>query len=151
MGYLSGADLYDDLIMDHIRNARNYRVPGDVDRKATGSNPLCGDELTVYLKIERGRIKDIAFQCTCCGISMASASIMTEMIKGKDTADLKTLLRAFVAMLEGRADIASHSATREQRAVLATVQKFPARTRCATLPWATLEEAIDNRQETASG
>lgn len=148
---MSRADLYDDLIMDHIRNARNYRVPGDVDRTATGSNPLCGDELTVYLKIERDRIEDIAFLCTCCGISMASASIMTEMVKGKETAKVRTLLREFVAMLGGRADFAAHSATREQSAILATVQKFPSRTRCAALPWATLEDAIDNRQETASG
>lgn len=148
---MSGLELYDDLIMDHIRNARNYRVPGDVDRTATGSNPLCGDELTVYLKFERDRIEDIAFQCTCCGISMASASIMTELIKGKDTAGVKTLLRGFMAMLDDRADFALNGPAREQRAILATVQKFPARTRCAALPWATLEDAIDNRQETASG
>lgn len=144
---MSGADLYDDLIMDHIRNARNYRVLERADLKASGSNPLCGDELTVYLRIERGRIEDIAFQCTCCGISMASASIMTEMMKGREAGDARNRLRAFAAALDGRAGGARHDATGEQRAILATVRKFPARARCAALPWATLDGALDDRQQ----
>ena len=138
---------YDDLIMDHIKNARNYLVPDDVNRKATGTNPLCGDEITVYLKIEGDRIEEIAFQCSCCGISMASASIMTEMIKGRDTHDARIQLRRFVAALLDRAASALHDATREQCALLETVQKFPSRNRCAALPWTTLEEAIDHRQD----
>jgi nitrogen fixation NifU-like protein len=144
---MSETDLYDDLIMDHIRNARNHRALDQSDRKATGSNPLCGDEVTVYLKIERGRIEDVTFQCTCCGISMASASIMTELTKGKDATEVRNLLRAFVAMLAGRADWETNGATREQRAIFAAAQRFPARARCALLPWATLEGALDGRQE----
>ena len=132
---------YDDLIMDHIKNARNYFVPGTVSRSASGTNPLCGDEITVYLRIESERIEDIAFQCTCCGISMASASIMTEMLKGRVAHDARTHLRAFVAMLQERA-ASPREATREQRALLETVQKFPARSGCAALPWTTLEEAL---------
>ncbi len=139
---MSDKSPYDDLIMDHIRNARNYFVPDAVSRKASGTNPLCGDEITVYLKIERDRIEDIAFQCTCCGISMASASIMTEMIKGRDAHDARMQLRTFVAMLHDRAASPPHGATREQRALLETVQKFPARNGCAALPWTTLEEAL---------
>jgi nitrogen fixation NifU-like protein len=140
---MSDKSPYDDLIMDHIRNARNYLVPDAVNRTATGTNPLCGDEITVYLKIERDRIEDIAFQCTCCGISMASASIMTEMIKGRDARDARIQLRAFVSALRDRAASPLRDATREQRALLETVQKFPTRNGCAALPWATLDEALD--------
>ena len=146
---MSGAGPYDDLIMDHIKNARNYFVLDNVNGKATGSNPLCGDDLTVYLKVDRDRIAEITFQCTCCGISMASASIMTEMIKGKDTNAARFLLRTFVAKLRDRAATPRHDAAREQLAILETVQKFPSRNRCAELPWTTLEAALDNLQETA--
>lgn len=139
--------LYDDLIMHHIKNAQNYRALDDADRKASGSNPLCGDELTVYLKIDRDRIEDVAFQCTCCGVSMASASIMTESIRGKRTADARALLAEFVAMLNGGASAPATRADSPQRAILATVQEYPVRTRCATLPWATLEAALDDRQD----
>lgn len=139
---MPGADLYDELIMDHIRHARNYRVLDPADLRRSGFNPLCGDDITVYLRIEQGRIGDIAFQCTCCGISMASASIMTEMMMGRDAAGARGLLRAFAAALEGRAGGAWRDATGEQRAILATVRKFPARARCAALPWTTLDDAL---------
>ena len=145
---MSGAGPYDDLIMDHIKNARNYFVLDNVNSKATGSNPLCGDDLTVYLKIDRDRIKEIAFQCTCCGIAMASASIMTEMIKGKDTTEARILVRTFVAMLLDRTASPLQDTAREQLAILETVQKFPSRNRCAALPWATLNDALDNLQKT---
>jgi nitrogen fixation NifU-like protein len=144
---MAGKKLYDDLIMDHIKNARNYRALDSADRKASGSNPLCGDELTVYLKIERDRIEDIAFQCTCCGVSMASASIMTESIRGKRTTDVRALLAAFVGMLNRGSGSSSAGADSPERAILATVQAFPVRTRCATLPWVTLEAALDDRQD----
>lgn len=143
---MSNTRLYDDLIMDHIKNARNYRMLDEVDRQATGMNPLCGDEVFVYLQMEGERIADVAFQCTCCGISMASASIMTEMVKGKLADEAKALLREFVAMLKSRTQPASQGMGAERLAMLETVKKFPARTRCAALPWATLEGALD-RQE----
>ncbi len=138
---------YDDLILDHIKNARNYRALESASHQASGSNPLCGDELSVCLRIDRERIADITFQCTCCGISMASASIMTESVKGKPIADARTLLRAFVAALNDRAERAPCAADLPLRAVMETVQEFPARVRCATLPWVTLEAALDGRQE----
>lgn len=144
---MSGTGPYDDVMMDHIRNARNYFVLDDVTHKAIGSNPLCGDDLTIYLKIACDRIEEIAFQCTCCGISMASASIMTEMIKGKDTTDAKLLLRAFVALLNAHNASSLPDAVREQLAILETVQKFPSRSHCAALPWSTLEGSLDNLQE----
>lgn len=137
---------YDDLIMDHIRNARGYRALDDATHNANGSNPLCGDELTVYLRLDGDRIEDVSFQCTCCGISMASASIMTASVKGKSTDEVRALLRSFVADI--RADPVPHGADPMQHALLKTVQEFPVRTRCAALPWVTLEAALDNRQET---
>ena len=144
---VAGAKIYDDLIMDHIKNARNYRVLDDADRSARGVNPLCGDEVSIYLKIASERIEDIAFQCTCCGISMASASILGESVMGIATADAKSLLRGVVGMLDQRTDPATHGADSGQRALLETVREFPARARCAMLPWITLEAALENRQQ----
>ena len=140
---MAETDLYDDLIMDHIKHARNYRAPKRAYRRATGFNPLCGDEITLYIGIRRGRIEDLAFQCTCCGISMASASIMTELLKHRDPVDAREQVHAFVALLGNRAHPAEPGPTREQEALLATARKFPSRTRCAALPWSTLARALE--------
>lgn len=139
---MTGTDLYDDVIMDHIRNARNYRVLEDADYKATGNNPLCGDEIVLYVNVAVDRVNDIAFQCACCGISMASASIMTEMVKGKLAQEVKALLRDFTAMISVRGNLLQDDAGPEWRAILDTVQRFPARARCAALPWSTLDDAL---------
>jgi nitrogen fixation NifU-like protein len=138
---------YDDFIMDHIKNARNYRVLDDANRKAAGYNPLCGDGLTVQLRVERGRIQDLGFQCECCGISMASASMMTECVKGRHAADVQPFIRAVIALLTACPEPESSRVDPVQRALLATVRQFPVRTRCATLPWITLEAALENRQD----
>jgi nitrogen fixation NifU-like protein len=138
---------YDDIIMDHIRNARNYRVPADATGKGNGINPLCGDELTVYVRVEDGVIRDAAYQCSCCGVSMASASIMTEGVIGLEPAAAKALAAKVTAAVHAGA--APRDATPELAAVLDTVRQHPARARCATLPWATLEAAIENRLQTA--
>ena len=138
---------YDDLIMDHIKNARGFRVLADATHHADGSNPLCGDELTVYLTLAGERIESAAFQCTCCGISMASASIMTESVRGKSRAEARAWLAEFVSALAARAEVAPPGAGDAHCALLETVQQFPARTRCAMLPWVTLEAALDNRLE----
>ena len=134
--------LYDDLIMDHIRNARNYRALDDVDCRATRTNPLCGDEMSVGLKFADWRIVALAFQCTCCGISMASASIMTGMIAGRTAEEAKGILREFVAMLKERIAPDAQPMNPERMAMLETVRRFPARTACAALPWETLESAL---------
>jgi nitrogen fixation protein NifU and related proteins len=143
---MSAEQPYDDLIMDHIRNARNYRVPGHATGKADGLNPMCGDEMTVYVCIEDDVIRDAAFQCSCCGVSMASASIMTEMIIGLRRAQAAALLEAFIAAI--RAGIAPRDASPGQLALLDTVQNYPSRTRCAVLPWATLGASMENRLQT---
>ena len=139
---------YDDLIMDHIKNARNFHALDGATHHASGSNPLCGDELTVYVRIDGDRIENVTFQCTCCGISMASASIMTESVKGKPPAEVKDQLRSVVGSLTVRASPAGDDPDPMQHALLKTVQELPARVRCAVLPWVTLEAALENRQET---
>lgn len=135
---------YDDLIMDHIKNARNYRANEDVNRRASGINPLCGDEMALGVKIVDERIVDIAFQCGCCGISMASASIMTGMVKNRFVSEAITILQDFVRMLKTGSPSALQPTDPERLAVLETVRKFPSRVRCAALPWETLESALDD-------
>jgi nitrogen fixation protein NifU and related proteins len=137
---------YDDLIMDHIRNARNYRVPGHPTGKANGLNPLCGDDMTVYVRIEHGVIQEAAFQCSCCGVSMASASIMTEMVIGMRPVEAKALLDVFIAA--AKAGIVPENASPGQLAILDTIQHHPGRARCAVLPWATLDASMENRLQT---
>ena len=139
-------DPYDDLIMDHIRNARNYRVPGDATGKGNGLNPLCGDDMTVYVCIEAGVIRDAGFQCSCCGVSMASASIMTECVIGLSPSDARTLLASVIAAVNAGA--APADSRPEVLAILDTVHRHPSRTRCAVLPWATLEASMENRLQT---
>ncbi|MEO7729042.1 MAG: iron-sulfur cluster assembly scaffold protein, partial [Burkholderiales bacterium] len=103
---MSHSNPYDAFVMDHIKNARNYGELAGATHKADGLNPLCGDELKVYVKIEHDCITDIAFQCACCGISMASASVMTETVKTMQVAEARSLAGAFVAALRGNAGVA---------------------------------------------
>ena len=139
---MSDARFYDRLIMDHIKNARNYRVLLEASHVAAGSNPLCGDEMQVYIRMDGPRIADVAFQCTCCGISMASASIMTTMLVGVDKDEAKLLLREFGALVRARTEPTPEPITGEWRALRDTLIRFPARARCALLPWTTLEQAL---------
>jgi nitrogen fixation NifU-like protein len=138
---------YDDLVMDHIRNARNYRALEDADRRSHGSNPLCGDEVDVYLRIGRDHITEAAFQCACCGISMASASMMTERVTGLSALEAGAEAKAVIALINDRTDPAALAGDAMKSALAATVQEFPARARCAALPWITLEAALANRAE----
>jgi nitrogen fixation NifU-like protein len=144
---MSERGLYDDYVMDHIRNARNYRVLTDADHTASGTSPLCGDEITVYVKIRNGALADVAFQCTCCGVSMASASIMTELVKGVRTRDARALTQEFVTLLTFAANGSGTLMTPERLAMLETVRRYPSRGRCAVLPWATLERALGQRDD----
>jgi nitrogen fixation protein NifU and related proteins len=127
--------LYDEVMLDHIRNARNYRVIADANRTVQRFNPLCGDEMTVYLKLDHDVICDIAFQCSCCGISMASASIMTESMKGKSAAAAKALIEDFNAGLREEGPRAN--------AALEAVREFPSRRDCAALAWEALQSAFE--------
>lgn len=144
---MTAGGLYDDYVMDHIKNARNYRVLNDADHTASGTSPLCGDEITVYVKVEDDTVADVAFQCTCCGVSMASASIMTELVKGVRTGHARELAQEFVTLLTFAANGAGTLATPERLAMLETVRRYPSRGRCAVLPWATLERALAQRND----
>ena len=138
--------LYNDVVLDHIRNARNYRVMEAPDRSAEGVNALCGDTMSVYVRLDGDVIRDASFQCSCCGISMASASVMTEAVIGRTVSRAREMYRAFLDLLtvadalEGEADLG-------EVAVLATVRAFPARRNCATLAWDTLMAALEGGGE----
>jgi nitrogen fixation NifU-like protein len=136
------ATLYDEVLLDHIKNARNYRVPESVSREIRGSNALCGDELVLYLRIDSSCIVDISFQCSSCGLSMASASVMTEIVKGKGAGEAGLLLHEFTGRLGGTPHSDCAALGREQQALLDAAQRFPARARCVALPWTTLMTAL---------
>src|SRR5690348_8991897 len=138
---------YDDLILDHIKNARNYHAPEAFDRRASGTNPLCGDEMLVFLKLERNRMTEVAFQCTCCGISMASASLMTELVKGETTEEATRIAREFMTVLKTSGASAPAELGPASIALVDTVRRFPTRVRCAMLPWVTLEGALSDVQD----
>ncbi|HVY06852.1 MAG TPA: SUF system NifU family Fe-S cluster assembly protein [Burkholderiales bacterium] len=141
--------LYNEAILDHIKNARNYRVADDATHKAHGINPLCGDTFDVFAKVEGDRIVDAAFQCECCGISMASASIMTEAVAGKTIEQAKALYRNLEKML--RDPQAGSGVEAGQLPVLELIKDFPSRVNCALLGWHTLDAALDGREETTLG
>jgi nitrogen fixation NifU-like protein len=142
--------LYDDVILDHIKNARNYRVLEHADRAAEGVNPLCGDSFTVYVQLDGEVIRDASFQCSCCGISMASASVMTEAVKGRTVAQAAELYRRFTGLLSdaGAPELADDLG---EVAVLAVVRAFPSRRNCAALAWHTLVAALEGRRSMVLG
>ena len=143
-------DLYQEVIFDHNRNPRNCRRMADANRRAEGFNPLCGDQLAVYLKVnERGVIEDVSFEGRGCAISTASASIMTELLKGKTEDEAERLFNAFHRMAAGE-----HTTDRAvdlgKLQVLAGVRAYPARVKCATLAWHTVHSAIRREPSTVS-
>ena len=140
-------DLYQEVILDHNRRPRNFRTIED-GRNAEGFNPLCGDRLTVYVRIEDGVITDASFQGSGCAISKASASMMTESVKGKTVADADALFVRFQRMITAPPD--SPSDNLGKLTALAGVRRFPIRVKCASLPWHTLRAAIDARDEMVS-
>jgi nitrogen fixation NifU-like protein len=137
-------NLYDEVILDHIRNARNYRKMEEATRTAEGVNALCGDTLSVYVRIEGDVIEDASFLCSCCGISMASASVMTEAVRGRTVAEAHDLKTRFHRHLWGAAKPENLDDLGEV-AVLGVVRAFPARRNCALLAWETLIAALEAR------
>ena len=138
-------DLYQEVILDHNRQPRNFRTPADANRQARGDNPLCGDKVTIYLTLEGGIVKDVAFQGRGCAISMASASLMTEMVKGKTEAEARALFKRFHELVtsSGHHDHDEEDdADLDKLTVLAGVREYPMRVKCATLSWHTLNAAL---------
>jgi nitrogen fixation NifU-like protein len=143
-------DLYQEIILDHNRRPRNRRVLPDADRHAKGYNPLCGDRVTVYVALEEDRVKDVAFEGAGCAISTASASLMTEALKGKSLAEAQSLFRRFHRMVTGEPDAAKNGQELDKLAVFSGVSQYPARVKCATLAWHTFKAALENKQEEIS-
>ncbi len=142
-------DLYQEVIFDHNRNPRNFRVMENADRKVEGFNPLCGDRLTLFLKMEGDKIIDASFQGSGCAISTASVSLMTEIVKGKTEAEALALFKKFHEMTTGKEDDIDLEAI-GKLAVLAGVREYPARVKCATLAWHTLDAALKNEANSIS-
>lgn len=137
---------YDGFIMDHIRDARNFRALPAANRESTRTNPLCGDRVTVHLHLANGRVEEAAFQCECCGISMASASMMTDWASGRTVTEARRFVQEFIGRLSGHPGAASGKDSQMERALLAIVQKFPSRVGCAILPWTILESMLENME-----
>jgi nitrogen fixation NifU-like protein len=142
-------DLYQEVIFDHNRNPRNFRVMDNANRQVEGFNPLCGDRLTLFLKMDGDVISDASFQGSGCAISTASVSLMTEIIKGKTEAEAEALFHTFHEMTTGKEEHIQLEAV-GKLAVLAGVREYPARVKCATLAWHTLDAALKNQQDAVS-
>lgn len=140
-------DLYQETILDHNKKPRNFRTMENATRKLEGFNPLCGDRLTIYLHIVSDRIEDISFEGNGCAISKSSASLMTTAIKGKTLAEAETLFNQFHAMVTTPLNQTPDVSQLGKLAVFSGVREFPARIKCAILPWHTLHAAIENKQE----
>jgi nitrogen fixation NifU-like protein len=145
-------ELYQEVILDHNKSPRNYRAIANANRKAEGYNPLCGDHVTVFLQVDDGVIKDISFQGSGCAISKASASMMTTELKGKSEAAAQELFDHVHKMLTGDADADGDSGAEKvgKLAILSGVCKFPARVKCASLAWHTVNSALKGEMQPAS-
>lgn len=142
-------ELYQEVIFDHNRKPRNFHPMPEADHHADGHNPLCGDQLTVYLRIDHDVVVDASFVGHGCAISTASASLMTEAIKGRPVAEVEALFQQFHAMLTDAPGAGESGPDMGKLAVFAGVREFPARVKCATLAWHTLHNAITGAKSPA--
>ena len=143
-------ELYQQVILDHNRKPRNFQKLENANRQAEGYNPLCGDQLTLYLQLEGDVIRNISFQCSGCAISKASASIMTDSVKGKTRAEAEALFERVHKMLTGAPGAKAEHSGLGKLAVFAGVSEFPARVKCASLAWHTLRAALEEKKEAVS-
>lgn len=143
-------ELYQEMILDHGRNPRHHHAMPLANRSANGFNQFCGDRLTVYLKIEQEKITGISFDGSGCAISMASASLMSEILMGKTLHQAETLFASFHQLLTSEATTPEQLQDLEKLAVFAGVKAYPARVKCATLAWHTLQAALKQNNELVS-
>lgn len=141
-------DLYQEIIVEHSKDPRNYRTLAAANRTVEGYNPLCGDHFTFYLDVEDGHIRDIAFQGSGCAISKASASMMTQAVKGKGTDEAEELFEKFHSIVTGIDSLESNELGK--LAAFAGVSEFPIRVKCATLAWHALRAALQGEQQAVS-
>ena len=142
------SDLYQEVILDHNRRPRNFHAMEDASHRAEGYNPLCGDRLTLYLKLDGDRVADVAFEGAGCAISKASASLMTDAVKGRTLAEVQALFERFHRMVTTPPDQSVEDLGK--LSVLAGVRQFPMRVKCASLAWHTLKAAVDAAREHTS-
>jgi nitrogen fixation protein NifU and related proteins len=142
-------ELYQEVILDHNKRPRNFRMIESPTRVAKGHNPLCGDRLTLYLNIEGDRIADVAFEGSGCAISKASASLMTEAVKGRTVAEAEALFQRFHNMVTSPPDEPVTTNGLGKLAVFAGVREYPVRVKCASLAWHTMKNAVEDRSEVA--
>lgn len=143
-------ELYQEVILDHSRRPRNFGPPEEANHAAHGDNPLCGDRITVFLRLDRDVVVDVGFEGRGCAISMASASLMTEAVKGKTMDEARAIFERFHDLVTGGAADTSGDDALEKLQVLAGVRDYPIRVKCATLPWHTLNAAMSRGEETVT-
>ncbi len=145
---VDASDLYQEVILDHTKSPRNFGSLEDADRTAAGDNPLCGDELTVYLHVEDGVVEDVRFDGEGCAISKASGSVMTEAVEGCSVDEAEDLVEVFNKLVTGDEEVNEMDpAELGDLAVFTGVQRFPTRVKCATLSWHTLKAALQGEDE----
>ena len=144
-------ELYQEIILDHGKNPRNLRKTDNFNKDARGHNPLCGDKVHIYLKLnENKKVEDISFEGQGCAISMASASIMTGLVKGKEENEVKEIVKDFLEMIKEKENLETKLLEKDEKTklmCLSGVKQYPMRVKCATLSWHTLISAIDNMKK----
>ena len=144
-------ELYQEIILDHAKNPRNKGKCDGYNRDAKAHNPLCGDKVHIFAKIDKDKnILDLSFEGEGCAISLASASILTDTLKGKDLVLTKSITKSFLEMIKSKTKISLNSLTEDQITTiksLSGVQEFPMRVKCATMAWHTLLSAIDGKEK----
>lgn len=140
-------DLYQEVILEHSKAPRNYKKLANANHRAEGFNPLCGDRFTVYLDLDGDKVLDVSFEGSGCAISKASASMMTQSVKGKTIAEAEQLFEHFHKFVTTQNHAEGDSAQLGKLAVFSGVAEFPARVKCATLAWHTLQAALEDKQE----
>ncbi len=143
-------ELYQEVILDHHKKPRNFHKLEDANKKAEGFNPLCGDKISLYLKVEDGVVRDVGFVGSGCAISTASASMMTECLKGKTEAEIEALFERFHDLVTGKTAPETAESALGKLAVFSGVREYPVRVKCATLCWHTLRAALENVKETVA-
>ncbi len=139
-------ELYQEVILDHNKKPRNFREMEAPDRKAEGHNPLCGDQVTIYLQVEDDKVKDVSFQGTGCAISTASASLMTEALKGKSLQEVNEAFERFHDLVTKDMDFTEQLMEMGKLAAFSGIRDFPMRVKCATLAWHTLKAALESKE-----
>ena len=144
------SELYQQVILDHNKKPRNFRKLESPSHTAEGYNPLCGDQLTIYLNVEDDQVKEVGFEGSGCAISKASASMMTQAVKGKSKEQAEHLFQEFHSMVTGELNEENEKNNLGNLKIFAGVRDFPVRVKCATLPWHTLHAALNNEQHVST-